>query len=72
MWRWLPLTAILEEHPARIMFWESEPLPAVSQRLAGLGVESRVYAPCANRPDDGDWLSVMDANRHAVELLPNR
>ena len=63
------LRALLEEHPARVMLWEAEPLAETAERLAGLGVESVVYAPCANRPREGDWLAVMQANLAAFEAL---
>ena len=51
------------------MLWEAEPLAETAERLAGLGVESVVYAPCANRPREGDWLAVMQANLAAFEAL---
>jgi hypothetical protein len=44
------------------MLWEAGPLPEIAERLAALGVESRAFAPCANRPEVGDWLTVMKAN----------
>ncbi len=64
--QWRALAALLERHPARVMLWEDEPLPEVAVRLASLGVTSRVYAPCANRPVVGDWLTVMRANARAL------
>ena len=57
---------VIEEHPARVMLWEAAPLPGTAERLAALGIESRVYAPAANRPAAGDWLDVMRANRGAL------
>jgi zinc transport system substrate-binding protein len=61
---WRSLSTLLEEHPAELMLWEAEPLPETAARLAALGIESRVFAPCVNRPSDGqDWLAVMQANR---------
>lgn len=67
--QWRTLRELLDEHPARVMLWETEPLPETAERLAALGVESRVYAPSANRPEEGDWLSVMRANREALSAL---
>ncbi len=63
---WQELTAVLEDHPARWMIWEGEPLPEVASRLADLGVASIVYDPCGNRPDSGDWQSVMRRNLAAL------
>ncbi len=67
--QWRALHRLIEEHPARTMLWETEPLPEVADRLAGLGIESRVYAPCANHPGAGDWLTVMHANLGMLETL---
>ena len=67
--QWRALRALLEEHPARTMLWEAEPLPEISERLAVLGVESRVFDPSANRPEQSDWLAVMNANLHVLEAL---
>ena len=51
------------------MLWEAEPLAEIRERLAALGVESRMFAPCANRPEQGDWLDVMNANASVLEAL---
>ncbi len=67
--QWRALRELLEQHPARAMLWEAEPLPETTGRLAALGIESRIYAPSANRPQDGDWLGVMNANRESLQGL---
>ncbi|MBW2394656.1 MAG: zinc ABC transporter substrate-binding protein [Deltaproteobacteria bacterium] len=67
--QWRDLREILQEHPAPWMLWEADPLPETAERLAALGIESRVYAPLANRPEEGDWLGVMRANREALSAL---
>jgi len=51
------------------MLWEAEPRPETAAQLSALGVESHVFAPCANRPEEGDWLTVMQANLRALESL---
>ena len=53
---------ILKEHPASWMIWEGEPHPQSVERLRGLGVESIVFSPAANRPEADDFLSVMRQN----------
>ncbi len=67
--QWRALRELLEEHPARTRFWEAEPFAEISERLAALGVESRMFAPCANRPERGDWLDVMNANVSVLDAL---
>jgi len=60
--QWTGLERILKEHPARWMIWESEPHPQSVKRLRGMGVESIVFNPAANRPEAGDFLNVMRQN----------
>jgi zinc transport system substrate-binding protein len=59
---WDELERLLGEHPAKWMIWEGEPLETVVTRLAELGVDSVVFDPCGGAPDEGDYLSVMEAN----------
>jgi hypothetical protein len=44
------------------MLWEAEPKAETRRRLEALGLASVVYAPCAQRPEAGDWLSAMASN----------
>ncbi len=50
---------ILEEHPEKWMLWEAEPASENVERLRSLGVESIVFDPCSNRPEAGDFPSVL-------------
>jgi zinc transport system substrate-binding protein len=52
----------LREDSAGIMLWEDAPLPEVRDRLQDLGLSVSVFRPCANRPQEGDLLSVMNSN----------
>lgn len=63
------LKAILATQPATWMIWEDEPSGANAAAIAELGVKSVVFAPCANRPSEGDWLAVMKANVERLEAL---
>jgi zinc transport system substrate-binding protein len=60
--QWAGLERTLKEHPASWMIWESEPHPESVGRLRGMGVESIVFNPASNRPEEGDFLSVMRQN----------
>jgi zinc transport system substrate-binding protein len=64
--QWQDLSNLLENHPARWMIWEGEPMKKSAERLKEIGVDSLVFDPCGNTPDQGDFLSVM---RHNVENL---
>ena len=59
---WKNLEAVLAEHPARVMLWEGNPSGEITERLSGLGVESVVFDPCGNAPQQGDFLVVMRQN----------
>ncbi len=56
------LQAILAEHPAQWMIWEGEPAAESVALLKTIGVGSVVVDPAGNRPDAGDWLTVMQQN----------
>lgn len=59
---WTDLVEILKFHPAKWMIWEGEPLPESVAKLKEMGIESIVFDPCGNRPDEGNFLSVMKNN----------
>ena len=56
------LKEILAEHPAKWMIWEGEPAAESVAKLNSLGIKSIVIDPCGNRPESGDFLSVMRQN----------
>jgi zinc transport system substrate-binding protein len=59
---WAELKELLGEHPARWMIWEGDPDTETAAELKEMGVESVVFDPCGNKPDTGDYLSVMRRN----------
>ncbi len=63
------LAELREGHLAEWMVWEGEPSAEAVAALEGVGVRSMVFDPCGNRPDDGDWLSVMRANVEALRSI---
>jgi len=68
---WRDLGYMLEEFDARWMIWEGEPLPETVSRLREMGLESAVFAPCGNRPDSGDFLTVMHQNLRNLTQIYN-
>lgn len=64
---WSEMKRLLREHPARWMLWEGEPDHETVQRLRNLGVESVVFDPAANRPQDGEFLDVMRQNVNRLQ-----
>ena len=66
---WRDLEHLLEDHAATWMLWEGEPTAPTADRLRAMGLESVVFNPCANRPESGDYLSVMKANAAGIERV---
>ena len=60
--RWRELEDLLSRYPAEWMLWEGLPVPQSVERLEDMGVGSLVFDPCATRPAEGDFLSVMRRN----------
>ena len=58
----MALNAVLKEHPAKWMIWEGKPMQGPVDRLQAIGVDSLVFDPCGNTPNQGDFLSVMRQN----------
>jgi zinc transport system substrate-binding protein len=69
---WQELDAMREDHPARWMLWESEPLEATVQALRSRGIETLVYQPCANAPVVGDFISVMRQSAAGLAQIASR
>ena len=52
----------LKDLPAQWMIWEGEPVKEAIDRLQAVGMQSVVFDPCGNEPDQGDFMSVMRQN----------
>jgi zinc transport system substrate-binding protein len=59
---WRKFEQLHSEHPARVMIWEEDPLPAVAARLRKMGIEPIAFETCASQPKTGDYLTAMKAN----------
>lgn len=66
---WIELQQVLASHPATIMIWEDQPLGETVERLANAGIRSILFHTAANRPDEGDYLSVMRESANRLELF---
>jgi zinc transport system substrate-binding protein len=60
--QWIELQEILKDRPAAWMIWEGEPSPSSVAKLKSMGINSLVFDPCGNVPEQGDFLSVMRKN----------
>jgi zinc transport system substrate-binding protein len=57
------------DHEASLLVWEAEPLPETKTMLEERGIRSVVFAPLAETPASGDYLSVMNENLALLEAL---
>lgn len=60
--QWEQLAGIMDDFPATAILWPEEPEAVVTDRLAGLGIRSILFDPCASVPAAGNYLSVMRGN----------
>ena len=65
--QWDALQLLLTTHSAGWMIWEGQPDKQSATRLEELDINSLVFSPCANTPEDGDFISVMKNNIKEVE-----
>ena len=68
---WRSLAELAARHPARVMLWEAPPRAETESRLQeSYGMLSVVFDPVSNRPEEGDYMSVMTGNADRVIALP--
>jgi zinc transport system substrate-binding protein len=70
--QWDELAEILKLHPARWMVWEGEPSQETVTKLREMGIESVVFDPCGNVPENGDYMTVMQENLSRLSQALNQ
>ena len=64
------LEALQDQHAGvQYFLWEAPPKAENIEILADLGLTSIVLSPCANRPENGDFLTVMQDNFENIQAL---
>lgn len=67
--QWSELQLLVKEHRAKWMIWEGKPLQSSIDKLQLMGIGSVVFDPCGNRPEQGDFLSVMRENTQRLKRI---
>ena len=67
--QWLEFQRELGKHPATWMIWDSQPNPAIEERLKTLGISSVVYPTCANTPPSGDYLDGLSQSAASLRKV---
>ena len=71
--QWAELDEILKTHPAVYMIWEDTPIDQISLALMGRGIQPIVFRTANNRPQEGDYFTVMQENiRSLTQIQPSR
>jgi zinc transport system substrate-binding protein len=60
--QWNALQQLLAAHNAKWMIWEGQPDEQSLARLQAVGINSLIFKPCANVPEEGDFISIMKNN----------
>ncbi len=66
--QWQELDTMLKTHPTQWMIWEAQPNPETVAKLKEKGINSLVFTPTANTPDQGDFLDIMAQNITNLKL----
>jgi len=66
---WRKFDQLYAAHPARIMLWEEDPLPAVAERLRKMGIEPIAFETCASEPEKGNYLTAMKSNAERLAAM---
>ena len=60
--QWQNLQRLLDAHPAAWMIWEGDPVAESVKLLKSNGIHSLVFEPCANQPQEDDFITIMQQN----------
>jgi len=66
---WQKLTYAQEAFPALWMLWVSQPVAGTQSRLQTFGIKAVIFDPCANRPQQGDFMSVVRGNIENLKTI---
>ena len=66
---WADFETLRRLHPARWMIWEGPPLAETVEKLESMGVRSIVIDPAGNRPESGDFMTMMKANIDNIRMI---
>ena len=67
--QWNDLKKTINENQAQIMIWEDDPVTDIKSKLLEIKVSFAVFNPCANTPEDGDFMSTMNENLRQLEQM---
>lgn len=69
--QWNRLKETTKDHQLGIMIWEDEPLEETKSMLNDLNLSVAVFNPCANTPETGDFMGIMNDNLDQLKQAIN-
>jgi len=67
--QWDELDHLLSRSTSNIMLWEGDLMLETDNKLDTMGVIPTTFDPCSNKPDKGDFLSVMNRNMDLLTAI---
>ena len=67
--QWKDLQKLINEHQARVMIWEDDPIEEIKSKLDEMNIKIAVFSPCANNPEAGDFMDLMNENLNQLERM---
>lgn len=67
--QWAEQDQLLKQSGTNIMLWEGAPDPGIREELLKREIQIAVFDPCGNKPDTGDFLSVMYRNLNSLSSI---
>ncbi|HEC43845.1 MAG TPA: zinc ABC transporter substrate-binding protein [Bacteroides sp.] len=58
----------LHHNDSQLMLWEGDPHPETRKLLEEANIKIVVFLPCGNKPEQGDYLTVMKQNLKKLDL----
>ena len=65
--QWLKLEETVQSHRISVMLWEETPIGGIRNRLDKMNVKIAIFNPCANRPEEGSFIDIMEQNLMVLE-----
>jgi len=69
--QWEAVEKVIRDHKVNIMIWEDAPIQEIESKLVDLEITIVVFRPCANRPETGDFMNIMNENLLHAERVIN-
>lgn len=60
--KWNQFSELVNQHSVERIIWDKEPITEIKIKIEEMGLKVIVYDPCSNKPQEADFMSVMNKN----------